>query len=395
MNTALWSWWLDESIPSFVKRNYSPKEAWKNRPFSREDAAFFYRGIEELSDLFTHERPSALPDYFSHPRFRSAYFLYFLPLQSAKFMRLFEEYPKALDAMLLSEKDLGCVRIGDLGAGPGTASFALLQWLGQRSATRKSLPAKVEFHWYDQNFKIMDEGKKLALELLEHVPALKERVEIHLHKGDWVKEVKTLPEFSLLLLGNVLNEKVRSSRGAGSGFAQLFDRSRGAGILFVEPAARGPAQLLSWLRAEALEQGWLSDDKHSLWGPCLHLGACPLADGRDWCHSSFKAEIPGKWFKEFSKGLGSERNWLKMSYLWFASRDFEAKQMKPFLRRVVSDPIHLNGTRKRFVQLCEPEQVIRHSLKGEEKLLRGDLVSIKDVKELSLRPRRGPASLKE
>ena len=78
-SSPLWTWWLDESITSFVKRSYSPKEKWKDRPFSREDAAFFYKGVEELSDLFTQDRPKTLPDYFAHPRFRSAYFLYFLP----------------------------------------------------------------------------------------------------------------------------------------------------------------------------------------------------------------------------------------------------------------------------------------------------------------------------
>src|ERR1700746_3744114 len=82
---AAWSWFFDEAVPAWVKTHYSPKESWKNKPFSREDAKFFFRGVDELSEIFTEERSRGIPDYFSHPKYRSAYLLYFLPLQAAKF----------------------------------------------------------------------------------------------------------------------------------------------------------------------------------------------------------------------------------------------------------------------------------------------------------------------
>ena len=74
---AAWPWFIDEVIPQWVKTHYSPRESWKDKPFSKEDARFFFKGINELSQLFTEERPKGLPPYFQHPKYRSSYLLYF------------------------------------------------------------------------------------------------------------------------------------------------------------------------------------------------------------------------------------------------------------------------------------------------------------------------------
>jgi len=89
-----WSWFADEALPTWVKKKYSPKESWKDKPFSKEDSHFFFKGIEELSLLFTEERSKNLPPYFQHPKYRSSYLLYFLPLQAAKFSTLFQLHPQ-------------------------------------------------------------------------------------------------------------------------------------------------------------------------------------------------------------------------------------------------------------------------------------------------------------
>src|SRR3954467_13416455 len=95
-----WLWLVDEAIPTYVKKHYSPRESWKDKPFAKEDAHFFFRGIEELSELFTEERPRNIPAYFNHPKYRSSYLLYFLPLQAAKFLTLFQMHSKAIDAAI-------------------------------------------------------------------------------------------------------------------------------------------------------------------------------------------------------------------------------------------------------------------------------------------------------
>src|SRR5258708_1057160 len=89
-------WLIDEFIPSYVKSNYSPRESWKGKPFGKEDVQFFCKGVMELSELFTEERPRQMPAYLQHPKFRSAYLLYFLPLQMAKFITVFQMHADAL-----------------------------------------------------------------------------------------------------------------------------------------------------------------------------------------------------------------------------------------------------------------------------------------------------------
>src|SRR5689334_3916352 len=111
-----WLWLVDEAIPTWVKKNYSPRDSWRDKPFSQEDAKFFFKGIEELSDLFTEERPKGMIPYFQHPKYRSSYLLYFLPLQAAKFLTLFQFYPAAIEATLDHGFKTGVIRIADLGA---------------------------------------------------------------------------------------------------------------------------------------------------------------------------------------------------------------------------------------------------------------------------------------
>src|SRR6185437_1816389 len=155
---AAWSWFFDETIPTWVKQNYSPRESWKDKPFSKEDAKFFFRGVEELSNIFTEDRPPSARgrlDYFSHPKFRSAYLLYFLPIQAAKFVTVFQLHSKAIRAALEHARKHGVLRVLDLGAGPGTASFALiLELLQIATHSGEELP-QIALHWVDTNISAM------------------------------------------------------------------------------------------------------------------------------------------------------------------------------------------------------------------------------------------------
>jgi hypothetical protein len=63
-----WLWLVDEAIPSVVKQRYSPKEAWKKRPFSQLDAGFFFKGIKELSESFTDDRLGTVPALLPPPQ---------------------------------------------------------------------------------------------------------------------------------------------------------------------------------------------------------------------------------------------------------------------------------------------------------------------------------------
>lgn len=373
-----WRWFFDDALSSWVKNQYSPKESWKNKPFTQEDSRFFFKGIEDLSLLFTEERGNKIQNYFQHPKYRSAYLLYFLPLQAAKFITLFEQHSKTLKKTFISGKDQP-LHIHDFGAGPLTASLALLLWLLKQP---EECP-RIEIHASDLNATILKDGKEIAQLLISHFPKLREKITIHIEPKPWWEVVKaTSHPISLSLMGNMLNEShlppiLRDDHS--SQWLELWQKLfhlqepvKGS-LLIIEPASRVSSQKLSRLRNRLFETEILSPNKNPICGPCLHCGLCPLTEGRDWCHFSVPASIPGEWFLDFSKKLGSERHWLKYSYLWLSH--LESPSAAKNLRRVISDPMEW-GPASSKILLCEPEKAFPFRTSAGQKIRRGDLAQL-------------------
>ncbi len=370
-----WLWLVDEAIPNWVKKEYSPRESWKNKPFSKEDARFFFKGIEELSDLFTEERPKGMPNYFQHPKYRSSYLLYFLPLQAAKFLTLFQLYPHAIEAALSHGRKTGTLRIADIGAGPGTASLALLLLLMNLKMEPGQEIPPIEITLVDTNPDIMADGKALIEQLSSSFPKLRGRIQLKTHILPWWKAASHIPDAqSLILLGHVLNEASAPQRDSHSFWELLLKKAEGGGVLMAEPATRKSGQLLSSLRNHFFESGLIENTPSQIWGPCLHAGTCPLTRGRDWCHASVPIDVPGKWFRDISAALGSEKHWVKFTYLWLASSSYPSPKPYPQLRRVISDP--LSQGPKSTVLICEPEVAGRFPVLEKQRVGRGDIVKI-------------------
>ena len=381
-----WLWFVDEALPQWTKDHYSPKDSWKDKPFTETDARFFLRGIRELSELFTEETGNGMPVYLTHAKYRSSYLFYFLPLQAAKFITIFQMHPGAIQAALAHGVKTGTMRVKDYGAGPGTATLALLLLLLDPAIPAESLPAKIEIDWVDENFSIMKDGRDLANLICTNFSRLRDRVKINLIIGDWESEARkpSKEESSLVLFGHVLNE---SSRGLIERFPDVFAKMSGGGMLVVEPAHKTSSQLVSQLRDRLLQESRVEAKPESLWGPCLHAGGCPLAEGRDWCHFSVRAKVPGKWFAFFSKGLSSEKEWLKFAYVWIAAKDYPAPIKDSKMRLAVSDPLS-GKNREKQVLLCEPETPGRLPIGDREVLHRGDQINPGMVAKGRLGPRR-------
>jgi hypothetical protein len=352
-----WTRVLDDVLPVFVKERFSPSESWKSKPFDREDVNFFSKGLIELSEFFTVERDgSKLPNYFTTARFRSSYFLYFFGLQGAKFLTLFDRYPKAIEAALSHAAETGVFRIVDVGSGPGTASLALLVFLldGLRNADRSplTLPFSIELVWIDQNSTILKDGESLLGKILELYPEITGDVRAILDDRSWWKHPKDFRfDSSLVLFGNVLNECPDDPRIFQQGLAPFLRDPKGGGVLLIEPAFKSASQRLAGIRNELT----LTEDPLIPWGPCLHAGTCPLTEGRDWCHFSIPAKLPGSFFKKFSIKLGGIREWLKFSFLWVATRDSKKAATPPKgWVRIISDPLRTpKGLQN---QVCRPER---------------------------------------
>ncbi len=351
-----WTNLLDELIPAFVKNRFSPQASWKNKPFSQDDVAFFSKGLMELSDFFTEDREGAkLPNYFTTAKFRSSYFLYFFALQGAKFLTLFERYPLAVEAAFKHAEKTGTLRIVDVGSGPGTASIAFLIFILEKLAekapkskagTKVKLPFAIQLVWIDHNETILKDGEQMLGELFNLFTEFEGSIDLDTQARQWWKHPKDFNfDASIVLFGNVLNESTDDPRIYNSGLVPFLKAINGAGILMLEPAFKSASQRIGRIRDELMP--------HPLWGPCLHEGKCPVSEGRDWCHFSVPATLPGSFFKKFSIKLGSKREWLKFSFVWFAAKDKPSIQTK--LVRVISDP--MRTPRGNQNQLCTPDRI--------------------------------------
>jgi hypothetical protein len=307
----------------------------------------------------------------------------------------------------------GVMKIADLGAGPGTASIGLLLRLLQ---TKGDIPP-IELYWFDTQRAIMEDGKALVQALADQFPRLRGKVTVHLHTENWWEAPSSLTSpMSLILLGHVLNEaknlpnrfQVRDEeelhKELGDEFEEPLEESKesakesndsrdsrarpvakpetvwtdllalahGGGLLFVEPAAKGTSQFLSRLRNRLFAHEAIEKTATRLWGPCPHAETCPLSYGKDYCHFSVPTRVPGKWFADFSKALGSERLWLKFSYLWITSEGLKSPKRNPSHRLVISDPLSKAGD----VLICEPERPGRINTARLGHVWRGDVLQI-------------------
>ena len=364
-----WSWFIDNALTSFVKKNYSQQENWKDKPFGKQDALFFLKGIRELSDLFTEERSSRkMLNYLDHERFRSSYLLYFLPLQTSKFCTLFSKHADAFEASISHGHETGKLTLIDLGAGPATASIAYL--LTILESKKIKLECNIEIHLVDKAKNTLKDGKHLLELIANQFPKLQNKVTVVTHAVDcreWVK--KNTLKSSLILIGHLLNEG-----GSHDYLLPLLSKAEGGGALFIEPAAKNSSQKLSHLRDMYFKE---YEGAPPVWGPCLHQGLCPMSNGRDWCHFSIPAKFESQWFQFFSKGLTKQKEWLKFSYIWFSTQKQHPEKTEADTKLVLTDLLSKNPKVMSSVLLCDEEHPLRLPLKPNTKIWRGDLVKVR------------------
>ena len=334
-----WSHIFDEIACNFAKSNYLPK-ASKSK-FNDKDLKFFLKGIRELSEQLTTERKGPrigkYRNYMNHPRFRSAYLLYFLPLQAAKFYSVLFENKDRLRSYVMARKK---IRIVDYGAGPGSATLALFALLEHLDLINQ---VELELIWIDQNKKIMQDGVDI---LKAAFPSSKFTIQMHA-----IPPKSKSFKADLVLFGHILNETEGSPDRLVQWTLETLDQES-IGSVHIEPASKQASQRLGHFRDLFVETG-------SVVSPCAHSSRCPVSMGREWCHFSIQSQAPGRWFKEVSKKLSSEKNWLKFSYVWLSNTKATEKtdgSEKSNSELAISDPIYSTQTRQYFVFTCRPEK---------------------------------------
>jgi ribosomal protein RSM22 (predicted rRNA methylase) len=161
-----------------------------------------------------------------------------------------------LNALSAIRPDFAPATLLDVGAGPGTASWAAAQAFDTL-----------------QRFTLLDANpalRNLALQLAEvtRLPAIDYRL------GDAGKTLADAPEAALVIASYVINELSDAARAT---FADALWRKTTDTLLVVEPGTPAGYARIVALRDRLIAQG------ARVIAPCPHEAACPLT-APDWCH---------------------------------------------------------------------------------------------------------------
>ncbi|WP_322514374.1 small ribosomal subunit Rsm22 family protein [Rhodopseudomonas palustris] len=178
----------------------------------------------------------------------------------------------SLNALREIRPDFAPATLLDVGAGPGTASWAAAQAFESLSG----------FTLLDANGAL----RTLALTLAQDSRLAKANYQL----GDARKLLGDAPEAALVIASYVINELDDSAR---DGFADALWRKTGDTLLIIEPGTpAGYARILA-VRARLIAQG------ARVIAPCPHDNACPLQPP-DWCH--FVQRLPRSRLHQHLKG---------------------------------------------------------------------------------------------
>ena len=163
----------------------------------------------------------------------------------------------SLNALLDIRPDFAPASLLDIGAGPGTASWAAAE----------AMPSLRSFTLLDAN----DALRKLALDLISDAPRLND---INYERGDARALLAKADAADLVVASYVIGEMSEAERTSLT--TLMWEKTRDT-LLVVEPGT--PA---GYARIIALRRQLIAVGAHVA-APCPHDGACPLV-APDWCH---------------------------------------------------------------------------------------------------------------
>lgn len=305
------------------------------------------RRVADLSHLFTKGRASLGTPYLNQPALTAAYLAYFLPVNFAKVQLLLDELPQDWAQTAPS--------VLDVGAGVGTASLAVGDWLRRQTA-----PTSASLHVtaLDHSQSALQEAVRLWMLYCRRTGADRFSLVTSVRGIEGLAATKgseTLDgaPYDLILVANCLNELCLAFSEPEEARALLLERLLGmlkpAGALVVlEPALRSTARALHRTRDLLLERRACT-----VYSPCLHERACPaLVKEDDWCHEE-RAWDPPAWIEELDRELGFVKDALKFSYVILRKDGRTIVPRRPHLYRVVSELRILKGEKRAW--LCNED----------------------------------------
>ena len=301
------------------------------------------RAIEEISQKFTTER-NKIGDYLKDPRLVSAYTVFYLMTNIPKLAEVSKWLPKDWLEML---KNCDFV---DLGAGPGTFSFAWKEFGGQG-----------DFYQIELSSLMKEQGKKIWEGFYPE----------KLHQGSRWEWNSERPKF--LLFGHSANEM-------GVDIAlDYIDRIKPDHILFIEPGTKDFFPKMLAIR------DYLISQKYNVLYPCPRPLKCPMQGTEDWCHQFIQVKHDEE-VERISQMARKDRKLLPLTVQSF-SLTYKAENPSERIVRVLPETKFSHEWEICHDNSLEHYQVMKRDMsKSESKelaqVLAGEAVETETLKEL-------------
>lgn len=224
-----------------------------------------------------------------------------------------------LNALTDAREDFRPESLLDVGAGPGTATWAALQ--AYPSLQRASL--------LDANTALRRLALTLAAEQMQDTP-------LDYQQADARSGIVAMPQADLVIASYMIGELTQEARAAFA--TELWHKTRDT-LLVVEPGTPAGYARIVALRSQLITQG-----AHVI-APCPHDLACPL-DKPDWCH--FAQRLARSRAHKQIKGAELPFEDEKFSYV-VLTRDAVAQQPA----RILATPLVTKADMR--LKLCQPD----------------------------------------
>lgn len=257
--------------------------------------------VQKLSDFYLANPGKSTP--WNEPWALPATLSYFMPLNSIRMSRAFEEVERFIPQEAISE-------IWDFGSGLGTTQWILeeQQWLSPRPLYSIELSKEAERHHQQLQSRAAGKWKSEPRRI-----AKPNKGALAVFSYSFLEMQKALPK---------LND---------------FDH-----WLIVEPSTRECGRALMEWRNQFIKAGF------EPLAPCTHSQDCPLLvhSPRDWCHHRVHFEQPD-WFREIEDHLPMKNNTLTFSYLLLSKTVHDEKWRGAV--RVIGDTLEEKGKTRQLV----------------------------------------------
>lgn len=224
-----------------------------------------------------------------------------------------------LNALTEARSDFHPESLLDVGAGPGTATWAALQ----------ACPSMQRVSLLDANTSLRRLALALATEQMQGAA-------LDYQQADARSGIAAMPQADLVIASYMIGELAQEARAAF--VTDLWRKTRDT-LLVVEPGTPAGYDRIVALRAQLIAQG-----AHVV-APCPHDDACPLVKP-DWCH--FAQRLARSRAHKQIKGAELPFEDEKFSYVALAR---EAVMQRP--ARILAPPLVTKAEMR--VKLCRPD----------------------------------------